>query len=342
MTFQTEPLSRPSGAREILNGLSARAARLRSEPWFAAMLRALSWAWPLALVALLVFYLVRLGWVEIWQALPSSWLFFALIPVLYLLPAAGDLLIYRRFWRVGDRLKLSVMLHKNAINTAVMGLSGEFYLVMWARRHVHHAHRFILHSVMDSNALSTLAGTMLLSGLLLYLALSGQWSIPLLPVDLLWMALLAASVPSILFGLVLAARRMATVLSKDQLAFAFGLHLVRTAIGYAIVVSLWSLALPSVPLRVWLNFLALRLLISCVAMLPNRELLWLSAGVGIAGVMDLPQAGVAAMLITMTAGEYICHLVFVGLPTLMNRVKLALAAPEHPAHSEQEPLGRFG
>jgi hypothetical protein len=135
---------------------------------------------------------------------------------------------------------------------------------------------------------------------------------------------------------------MATVLSKDQLAFAFGLHLVRTAIGYAIVVSLWSLALPSVPLRVWLNFLALRLLISCVAMLPNRELLWLSAGVGIAGVMDLPQAGVAAMLITMTAGEYICHLVFVGLPTLMNRVKLALAAPEHPAHSEQEPLGRFG
>ena len=327
MTFQSESLPRPADAREIVSGLSARLASIRSAPWFAKMLRVVGWVWPLALVGYLAIYLVSLGWGQIWQSLPTSWIFFALIPVLYVLPAAGDLIIYRHIWGTGDKLRLPVMLHKNAINTAFIGMSGEVYLVMWARRHVGLPQRFLLHSVTDSNALSTVAGWLLLSSLLIYLAVSGNWAIPLLPADSLWVALAAAAVPTGLFALVLIARRIPTVLSGRQLAFAFSVHAVRTAIGYTLLVSIWSVALPSVPLSLWLNFLALRLLVSSLAILPNRELLWLGAGVGLAGIMDMPSAGIAAVLITMTAGEYICHLLFVGLPTLISKLRLAFAAP---------------
>ncbi len=330
MTSQIESLARPADAREVAGNLFARAARMRSKPWFGATLRALRWAWPLALVAYLVSYLVSLGWAEIGQSMPSAWLFFALIPVLYVLPAAGDLLIYRRIWQIGRRLRLSIMLRKNAINTTVVGLSGEFYLVFWARRNIDRPARYLLHSVTDSNALSTLAGWALLSGLLVLLAMTDEWSIPLLSADFLWLAIVAASVPSLLFAIVLVARRIPTVLSSDQLVYALTVHMVRTVTGYGLLIWLWSLALPSAPVSLWLNFLALRLLVSAVAIVPNRELLWLSAGVGMAGFMELPQAGVAAMLLTMTAGEYVCHLLFVGLPAVFGKAP-PTAASSQPA-----------
>jgi hypothetical protein len=278
-------------------------------------------AFAAALVAYLAYCLIPLGWAAIWDARPTSWLFYALLPVSYLVLPVADMIVYRRIWQTGPALGLPLFLRKCFMNNAFFDLSGETYLVVWARRHLGLAHGFLINTVRDSAVLSAIAGWAFLVGLLVYLATSGHWMLPLAPVGKLWGWLLLAFVPLLVCLVVVMVKPKVAVLSRETMTFVFGVHSARVVLGHTIHVALWSLALPSVSIFVWLNFLAIRILITRLGFLPNRDLLLLSAGIGVAGALDLPQAGIAAVLLIVTASEQIFNLLFVGLPQLASSAR---------------------
>lgn len=300
-------------------GLFARAqdvaARLKHQRWFLLCLRALRVGFPVALIGYLGFALMTLGWKEIQRALPSAWEFYLLLPVAYLVSPSAELLVYRRLWAT-RALTLPVLLRKALMNGHLVDLSGEAYLYVWAKRHLPLPDRFVLLSIKDNCLLASNASMWVFFTLLIGLVVSGHWMISFIPDGLIWTCVAIATVPLFVALALVLMRRKLIVLSADQITFGFVVHALKATTYHIVLVAMWAFALPSVPLVVWLNFLAFRLLIARLGFVPNGGLLVLTAGIGVAGTMNMPQAGVAAVLLTIAASEYLLHLLCVGLPAL--------------------------
>jgi hypothetical protein len=210
-----------------------------------------------------------------------------------------------------------VLLRKCFMNGQLVDLSGEAYLFLWAKRHLGLPDRFVLHSIKD-NCLLGANGTMaVLFALLLGLALSGHWMMSFIPDGALWIGVAVTAAPLFAIVALRLSRRKILVLGAGQMTFVVAAHALRCMLSYVLIVFMWSLALPSVPLVVWLNFLAVKSLVNRFGFIPNGGLLALTAGIGVAGALGMPAAGVAAVLLTITAGDYLLHMLLVGVPAVI-------------------------
>jgi len=197
--------------------------------------------------------------------------------------------------------------------------SGEGYLFLWAKQNLQIPKGLLLHAIKDSNLLSATAALMVFLGLLIVLALSGQWQIPVVLDGNLWIYAAVVCFPLVLgVGFVLA-RNKVTALRGDQIAFTFAVHCVRTVVSHASQVALWSLAMPAIPLAAWLNFLAFRILVSRLSFVGANGILLVTTGIAFASTLGLPPAGIAGVLLTIFAAEQLLTAVLVGVPWLIGR-----------------------
>ncbi len=282
-------------------------------------MRVIRWVFPAALLVYLGHSLYELGWAQIRQSLPNDWLFYALLGLSYFIQPVADLIIYRRLWKTTAPMGLAVFLRKRFMNGSLFDYSGEGYLFLWAKQHLPLPKSMLLHAIKDSNLLSATAALVVFFGLLIVLALSGQWQIPLVVGGDVWLYAAVLCFPLILgIGFVLA-RKKVTALRGDQIAFTFAVHCVRTVVSHASHVALWSLAMPAIPLAAWLNFLAFRILVSRLSFVGANGILVVTTSIAFAGTLGLPPAGIAGVLLTIAAAEQLLSAVFVGLPWLIGR-----------------------
>jgi len=271
-----------------------------------------------------------LGWTEIRQSLPRDWLFYVLLLVSYFIQPVADLIVYRRLWET-PALGLAVFLRKRFMNGMLFAYSGEGYLFLWAKQNLQVSKGMLLHAIKDSNLLSATAALVVFLGLLIVLALSGQWQIPIVSDGNLWIYAVVICFPLVLgIGFVLA-RKKVTALRSDQIAFTFAVHCVRTVVSHASQVALWSLAMPAIPLAAWLNFLAFRILVSRLSFVGANGILLVTTGIAFASTLGLPPAGIAGVLLTIAAGEQLLTALFVGVPWLIRRGPIAAQANPDPA-----------
>lgn len=273
--------------------------------------------WIIAL-ALLVYVLVTLqflGWTAVWEALPGRWTFYAVVALLFMVQPIADLVIYRRLWRIGPMLGPTVMLRKRFLNSMVLDYSGEAWLFNWARRHMSGQEAFILHTIKDSNLLSSSASLLILIALIVGLVAAVPQQILLSNRDIAIFTLLATVTILPVVGYLVARRGMTTLPASD-LKFVFAVHLTRSVLNNSLAVLAWSLGLPDASLLSLMELLALRLLVSRVPLLGNKDLALLGTSLGLAGALKLPQAGIAAMLLAVLTIDQLLNLICVGLPML--------------------------
>lgn len=300
-------------------------ARVQKERWFEVTLQVVRVVRPLALIGYLGFALITLGWMEISRSLPTSWLFYLLIPICFLVGPLGELISYRYLW--GTKLSLWVVLRKCFMNGNLVDLSGEAYLFMWAKRNLRLPDRFILHSIKDNCLLGANGSMAVLFSLMAALALSGHWMMSFIPNTLIAVGITVTAVPLILIVVSAISRKRLLALGLQQATLVLLNHVLRTAIVYGLTITMLSAALPSVPLVVWLGFLAIRSIVGRFSFIPNAGVLGLTAGIGVAGALGLPSAGVAAVLLTLIAGDYLMQLLLVGLPMLLGGARDATLRP---------------
>jgi hypothetical protein len=288
-----------------------RAADLRHKPWFGPTARFASRAFTAALVVLLLWKLTQLGWARLWRERPVSLLFYALLLLSYFVQPLGEWIVFRRLWR--GPIPFMVCLRKRVLSNAVFSYSGEAYLFLWARKHLSLPHATLLHAVKDSSLLSGAASLVVLLTLLAGLGLDGAWRLPALTRDFSLFYWVIASVPVFTAAAFLFARRRITALSGRDVAFVFSVHLLRNLATQLLQVMLWVVALPGVPLPAWLNFLAARLLVMQISFLPSGNLFQLTAGIGLAGAIGLPQLPVTAVLLFSAAAFQGLHFLVLAL-----------------------------
>lgn len=218
----------------------------------------------------------------------AFWLVFALT---YATPILVDAFIYRRLWRLPPG-GLAPLARKLIGNELVVGYLGDVYLYAWARR-TGLVEAGAVRQIKDVAILSAAASnatTVLIALLAAPFAGMAGLHIPL------WAALGAGAI--ILVPAITAAALRKTIFSLPprDLRAILAAHVVRAIVAALLLAVLWHLALPQVALAWWLLFAAIKLVLSRLPFMSNKDLVL----AGVAVVLLGRHADVAALM-TMIA-----------------------------------------
>ncbi|MEW6751887.1 MAG: hypothetical protein AB1505_13060 [Candidatus Latescibacterota bacterium] len=268
------------------------------------VLRVLSLLFTVGLMVHLGGALTRIGWVEVWGAIPRRPAFYLAFLAFYLCLPLCECAIYGLLWNCPARLSLPVLLRKRVFSRFLLDYSGEAYLYLWARRSINLPQRHILHTIKDNIIISTAASTAVGLLTLVYMLWIGVIGVP---AGLQYHRAAEAAVAAlVLVGLTTAGirfRRRILSLPLRQVSRLFALHGARLVALMALQVLLWSLADPGVGLRSWLRLLAADVVISRIPFVPNRDFVLLGTGLEMADGMGAALPMLAGMLLTVSVLE---------------------------------------
>ncbi|MDB5740227.1 MAG: hypothetical protein JWP16_1267 [Alphaproteobacteria bacterium] len=295
-------------------------ARLKSTRIGKLAILLLRWGIPLALLAIIGHRLSQLGWRGIWQARPGNAGFYLLLVAQFFLQPFGDYFVYRGLWGRDATPTMAVILRKRVMNTFMLDYSGEAFFYFWAQRNLALAPGMLVHGIKDSNLLSGGASLVMVWILGVILLASGGLNLPALPGQG-WLYALIGVVPLIACVVLVLAHRKVTVLSRRQLANVFGIHFLRVCLVLGIEFGLWQLsgALPTALAS--LQFVALRLVITRLPLVPNKDLIFVGAGIAAAGAAAASVTPVATVLVILAAADLILATGVASVPWLFDLVR---------------------
>ena len=239
---------------------------------------------------------------------PAFWLVFALA---YFAQPIMDFVIFRRLWGI-PAAGFPALVRKYISNEVLLGYSGELYFYTWARRRATVEGGPVgairtgapFGAIKDVTILSALVGNAVTLAVFIFaypalgrldLGLSGRTLLTSIAV------LLGSSL------VVMVLRGRVFSLPRAELAFVAAMQLVRVVGATALLAVMWSLVLPAVPFVDWLMLTSLRLLISRLPLVPNKDVVFAGVAVLIVGA----SSGIAPLM-AMMAGLLIVAHVLVG------------------------------
>jgi hypothetical protein len=280
-------------------------ARLAAHRWSRIGLQVLRWAIPVALLLIIGRRLAELGWREIWIARPGAIGFFVLLVLQFFIQPFGDYLVYRNLWGAANTPPMAVILRKRLLNTFMLDYSGEAFFYFWAQARLKLAPGLLVHAIKDSNVLSAGAGLSMIYVMVLVLLARGGLHIPAILSAHVWLYAMIGSVPLILCAVLLLGNRKLTALSRGQIAATFAIHFTRALLVLIVEFGLWELsgALPSAV--ACLQFVALRLVVTRLPLVPNKDLVFVGAGIAAAGMTSVAVTPVATVLVILAAADLV-------------------------------------
>lgn len=249
---------------------------------------------------------------------PSSGAFWTVFAASYLVTPASEWLIFHRLWSIPGSGMIA-LLRKKVYNELLLGYLGEAYFYTWARRRVS-LDAAPFGAVKDVAILSAMTGNAVTLALLAVM-------IPVVGTTRLGldtgMITLSLGVMVLVSAIAMILRRRVFTLPRADLVMIARVHLGRIVLTTLFNAVLWHLVLPEVQLSWWLFLATLRLLVSRLPLVPNKDLLF--AGVAVLALGHQQDIGA---LMTLMAGLILAaHLLLGGILAIRD-----LAAPEHSPH----------
>lgn len=242
------------------------------------------WTWwvgaaiSAAVLVAVVLQLARVDFAQVRGLLPTSPAFWLVFALSYMSGPAADWVIYRRLWKI-PAAGFAALLRKLVGNELLVGYVGELYLYTWARRRTDMTSTPFA-AIKDVAILSAMtANSVTLVLLVLAYPLLGTLQLPLESRTLLVSVAVVVATSSA----VLLFRRTLFSLPGRDLGFVAGIHLVRIMLTTGLAALAWHLALPAVALQWWLLLAALRMLLSRLPLLPNKDVVFAGLAVFLIG-----------------------------------------------------------
>lgn len=209
---------------------------------------------------------------------PTHPLFWLCLLVNYLATPVSEWLIYRKLWNI-PASGLRPLLKKQVTNEVLLGYLGDAQFYLWARQRTEMTGAPFA-TVKDVSILSAMAGNAATLALLIVgwpslskLALAGE------------MRTIAASIGVLLASslLVFFFRRRLFSLPRPALWRITAIHLARIAVGLIVLAMAWHLMLGQTPLADLIMLAMLRMLVSRLPLLPNKDLVFATLAVFLLG-----------------------------------------------------------
>lgn len=273
------------------------------------------WVGPAISVAILVavlWQLRKIDWAQVWSIVPTSpWIWLVLAASYFAGPVA-DWIIFRKLWGI-PFAGIFPLLKKLIGNELLLGYVGEVYFYDWARRHVK-MEGSPFGAVKDVAILSALAGNIMTVMLLIFtwpiisqLGLGGAGSSD--------GHVLATSIGVVLVTslVIMFFRNGLLSLPRADLGFVFVIHTLRIIANTGLSALAWHLILPGVGMGSWLLFATVRLLLSRLPLIPNKDI----AFAGISTLLVGSQVQTSDMIAMISLLIVATHVVlFIGLMLL--------------------------
>jgi hypothetical protein len=246
-----------------------------------------------------LYQLRSLSFTDVVDLIPTSPLFWMVFAVSYLAGPLSEWVIFRRLWEIGPRA-MGALVRKLVYNELLVGYLGEVYFYTWARKHLT-LRGSPFGAVKDVAVLSAVIGNVVTLAflaaafpLLEMLPLGGYgetiaWSLAFV---------IGTSLAAMLW------RKSIFSLTRKELVFVAGVHLARILSTTALSALLWHLVLPETPLVLWLVLATLRLLISRLPFVPNKDVVF--AGVAVLALgKDVEVAALMALMASLILATHI-------------------------------------
>lgn len=245
---------------------------------------------------------LRLDLVE--KMLPRNPLFWLAVVAYYLHGPLAEWIIFRRLWTIPFFSGMAALLRKLVSNELLLSYLGEVQFYTWvrARANLTSAPFGAIKDVAILSALTGNAATVIMLVMAWPLVASGNLGMPMKSVFLSLGVVLLTSC------LILVLRKKLFSLDRRELWFITGIHVVRIILFITLSAVMWHLVLPQVPLGLWLVLATLRMLVSRLPLLPNKDLVFAGIAVFLLG-HDVE----IAALMTMMAAIFLASNIVVGV-----------------------------
>jgi len=258
--------------------------------WWKALLGP---AISIGVIIAMLLNLRKLDWHQVWDTVPTSPMVWLVLALGYFSGPMADWAIFRRLWHLPVKGFVPLVC-KTIASEIPPGYVGEVYFYYWARRHANiSASPF--GAVKDVAILSALAGNAmtlvmmavtwpLLSGL--ELGLEGK--------KVLW----SLAIVLLSSMLILALRSRLLSLPRAELWYVFFIHCLRIFAGSALLALAWHLMMPGAGFAMWLLWATIRLIISRLPLIPNKDIAFAVAAaflVGHSGEVTAMMAMIASL-----------------------------------------------
>lgn len=275
------------------------ALRPQDRPRWPGSARLLSSILSLLVIAAVIYEIRGVHLHSIFSLIPTSPAFWIVFGISYLIQPISEWLIFKRLWNVGPAA-FGALVRKLIYNELLLGYLGEVFFYAWARR------RLTLDAapfgaVKDVTILSAVAGnivTLLMLAVAWPLASATELGLQTRPIVLSLTVVLITSMALLLW------RRQIFSLPRADLRFIFAMHIARLVVATGLSALLWHLALPQIPLVWWLLLATIRLLISRLPFVPNKDVVF----AGLAVFMLGHDVEIASLLTLMAGLILLTHL----------------------------------
>jgi hypothetical protein len=277
-----------------LEALAIRAPRWRQ--WLGPLL-------SFAIVGAVLFKIGGVDFARIGAMLPANPLFWMLFAAAYMAQPATEWVIFRRLWKLPGSAIWPLM-RKQVGNEILLGYIGEVYFYGWARRNSELV-AAPFGAIKDVTILSAMLGNLTTVAALLI----GWPLLAELPAGLHVQALSGSIGVVVVTSLaVMLLRRRLFSLPRRELWFVSAMHLLRIAGGTFLAAAMWHMLLPQVALASWVMLATLRLLVSRLPLIPNKELVFAGLALFLIG-----RNASAADAMALMAGLFLATHLVVGM-----------------------------
>lgn len=261
----------------------------------------------LATIAMIIVAARELSLQAIMAMLPTRPLFWIAFALLYMLVPLSEWVIFHRLWGI-PASGIVALTRKYAANEVVLGYLGEAKFYTWARQNVR-LETAPFGAIKDVAILSAMVGNVVTLALLVM-----TW--PLLRTSAIGLDLRSTVMSlAVVLGssiLILVLRSKLFSLPRTELKFISLVHLVRVVAFVVLTAFVWHLALPGLDSSAWLLLATLRMLVTRLPLIANKDLVFATLAMFTLG--NVPN--LAPMLAMIAALILLSHIVIGSLAAL--------------------------
>jgi hypothetical protein len=263
------------------------------------------WTWwlgsaiTLAVLVAAVLQLAQVDLMKVAMMVPTSPAFWLIYALSYLAGPIGDYAIFRRLWQIPADGFLALM-RKMIGNELVTGYVGDLYFYTWARQRTAMV-AAPFGAVKDVAILSAMAAnavTLLL--MLLAYPLLDELKLGIDPDAVVASVAIMLVISS---GVLLFRKKLFSLPTAD-LGYVGLVQTVRVVAALVLTGWCWALALPAESVQMWVLLSAMRMLLSRLPLLPNRDVVFAALAVFVIG----RDAEVGALMTMMASLFLVTHL----------------------------------